>query len=171
MAHLKLGYHPSQVPQNCKPLLNRSSYKSTLNLCNPDVKNIAAFSFVEFLHPSDAELIPFNELGNFSDTGHVTFNNSSFQALQFGTIDAFIFTYYFITVELFQHIGFANPYLEDQYCLVMSSEAVFRIGETMDNLFWLRPFSIPIWSMLFLFLLCMYLFESKEVLKKYQISN
>lgn len=153
MTHLKLGYFPMNVPENCRPLVNQSSYWQTQSVCNADTKSIAMFAYVEYLHPSDAEMFPYFDTGKFSDTDHMTSNASAHQALQFGTVDGFVFTYFFITAELFEYFAFSNPYLEDQFCLVISSRAVYRYAETMDDLFWLRPFSAPVWSLLVTFLL------------------
>lgn len=157
MSTLKFGYYPSDVSA-CR-FFNRSSYFHTLHSCNLQMKTLSTFSYIQYLFVNNVEMIPFNAAGNFSDSGHMTSNNSAFQALQFGAIDGFLFTNFYITEERFKHFSFANPYFEDRFCLVMSRSTVYRHAEEPDNLFWLQPFSAPVWAMLSVCLLWPCLFK------------
>lgn len=148
---LKLGYFDGGSPPNCE--LNNTSYLAIINSCSSEFKARIDFVYAKYLFPKITKMVPLKEIGNFSETGQMTSNGSVYQALQFGTIDGFVGTAFFITAERFEHFAFATPFKEEQFCLVMSTAAVKVHAEAAENLYWLKPFSVAVWAMFFASLL------------------
>lgn len=160
MAFYKFGYVRGEEPKNCK--VNDSSFKQTKIACENVLKILPHFSFVEFLFPSDAELIPFEKTGNFSETAYITSNESSIQALQFGKIDGIIFNSFIITAQRFEHLTFSNSFVEQKFCFAMGTDAVYQSGDTSDSFYWLQPFKAHVWAIFFISFLFGIFFHKKK---------
>jgi hypothetical protein len=110
-------------------------------------------------------MVPLDELGEFSDTGHMTSNASAYQALQFGTVDGHIFSEFYVTAERNKYFAYATPFYEERFCMIMSSSAAYRYDEVADNLFWLQPFVAHVWVM-FIISLFLIICATDGVMKK-----
>lgn len=160
---MKFGYFPGDVPSLCINKFNRSSYTYTKIACESVMKAINNFIYVEYLFLKDAEMVPFEEFGEFSSTGNITSNVSGLQALQFGKIDGFLLMEYFITGERFQHLAFTTPITETQFCIIMNSGALYQSAEASDNKFWLQPFTTHVWLLFSVALLfCTFLTDDRK---------